>query len=433
MTSSAPPIRSLAAFAPPSRGEADDALLSSVTLVERLAGALHRYGTPAHRLEEAMVRVGRRLGLAMEFFSTPTAIFAAFHHPRLDRVRLMRLEPGEVNLEKLTQLDHELSQILGAPPVAAGETGSLDTEAMIRRIDDIVSAPVRYGPTETTFAFAFASGAAAFFFGGGVPEIVLATLVGLGIGLLALVVERWASAGRLFELLAALFAAWGATAAAGWMGGSTPFVVVLAGLIVLVPGLSLTVAMTELASRHLVSGASRLAGVLLIFLTLGFGVALGTRLGELTVGTVAASTPIPVPAWGTVVALVVSALAFTVLFRARPQDAGWVFLAAVLALLGARTGAHLLGPQLGALAGAVLVGLGGNLHARWLDRPAAVTQVPGLMLLVPGSLGFRSVASLLEKDTLSGVQTAFSMGVVAVALVVGLLLANVILPPRGTL
>ena len=413
------------ATAIPDRGEQ-----AAADLVERLARALHRFGTPAHRLEEAMGLVARRLGLAVEFFSTPTAIFTAFHHPRLDRTRLMRVEPGEVNLEKLSRLDRELSRLMATP-----EDGSaIDTAAIAHRVDAIVDAPVRYGAAETTFAFAFASGSAAHFFGGGLAEIVLSTFVGLGIGLLALLVERWSRAGRLFEMLAALFATWSAGVAAAVVPGLAPFVVVLAGLIVLIPGLTLTIAMTELAARHLMSGSSRLAGALLVFLTLGFGVALGQRLGELTAGPPAAPpAPLPLPPWSEGLALLVSAVAFTVLFRARPKDAGWILLAATVALLGARTGAAWLGPQLGALVGAILVGLAGNAHARLFDRPSAVTQVPGLMLLVPGSLGFRSVAALLENDTLSGVQTAFSMILVAVGLVVGLLLANVILPPRRTL
>jgi uncharacterized membrane protein YjjB (DUF3815 family) len=59
--------------------------------------------------------------------------------------------------------------------------------------------------------------------------------------------------------------------------------------------------------------------------------------------------------------------------------------------------------------------------------------VPGLMLLVPGSVGFRSLASLLERDVVAGVDTAFSMLMVAVALVAGLLSANALVPPRKVL
>src|SRR6185503_3812910 len=71
-------------------------------------------------------------------------------------------------------------------------------------------------------------------------------------------------------------------------------------------------------------------------------------------------------------ALLAAGLSFTVLLRARPRDAGWVLLAGVLATEGVRLGARLLGPQLGAFVGALLVGIGANLFARLLRRPAAV-------------------------------------------------------------
>lgn len=393
--------------------------------IELFARALHRFGTPAHRLEEALVAVSKRLGVQGQFFSTPTALFAAFDHPDLARTRLLRVEPGEINLEKLSLLDAEL---------ARATSRAVDIQRAQARIAAVLDTPPRYGRTSTTAAFALSSAAAAHFFGGGVAEILGAGLAGLLIGLLALLVEVWPSAGRLFELLAALIAAFATTALAGLWGGMAPFLATLAGLIVLVPGLGLTTAMTELATRNLVSGASRLAGALLTFVTLGFGVAVGNRLGVALVGSVdIVPTAATMPVWSEPLALLVAAGAFTVLFRAHPRDCGWILAAAALALYGSRVGSETLGPELGALTGAALVGLASNLHARWLDRPAAVTQVPGLMLLVPGSVGFRSVAALLERDTLSGVQTAFSMTLVAVALVTGLLVANILVPPRRIL
>ena len=61
------------------------------------------------------------------------------------------------------------------------------------------------------------------------------------------------------------------------------------------------------------------------------------------------------------------------------------------------------------------------------------TPVPGIMLLVPGSFGFRSVSSFLERDVLSGVESAFDMAQIAGALVGGLLFANALLRPRRSL
>ena len=62
-----------------------------------------------------------------------------------------------------------------------------------------------------------------------------------------------------------------------------------------------------------------------------------------------------------------------------------------------------------------------------------VTWLAVVLLLVPGSMGFRGMASLLGHDTLSGVETVFAMFVVATAIVAGILIANAVVSPRRSL
>jgi uncharacterized membrane protein YjjB (DUF3815 family) len=54
--------------------------------------------------------------------------------------------------------------------------------------------------------------------------------------------------------------------------------------------------------------------------------------------------------------------------------------------------------------------------------------VPGVLLLVPGSIGFRSFSLLLEQQVVVGVDAAFTMTMTAISLVAGLLLANILVP-----
>ncbi len=55
---------------------------------------------------------------------------------------------------------------------------------------------------------------------------------------------------------------------------------------------------------------------------------------------------------------------------------------------------------------------------------AELLIIPGLALLVPGSLGVRTFSSLLGKDPDVAVQTGFQMFLVAMALVGGLLFSD---------
>jgi uncharacterized membrane protein YjjB (DUF3815 family) len=122
-----------------------------------------------------------------------------------------------------------------------------------------------------------------------------------------------------------------------------------------------------------------------------------------------------------------------VIYQARPRDTGWILIASIAALAGSNVGAWLLGAELGPLAGAFVVTAGGNLYARLLDRPARVVIVPGLLLLVPGALGFQSVSFLLERDAIAGVSSAFGMVLAATALAAGVLFATLCVPPRKIL
>jgi uncharacterized membrane protein YjjP (DUF1212 family) len=389
--------------------------------VIKLGRALHQYGHPAHRLEEVLVTVCRPLGLEGQFFSMPTALFASFGHAGEQRTFQLRIDPGAVELGKLVRLHAiagDVAQGLLTPAQGSAE------------VDALVQGPPPYGPVLSTLAFAATSAAAARFFGGGLREIGLSTLIGLCIGLIALGTTRYHTVARVFEPLAAAVAALLAALAAKAFGPVSVYTATVAGLIVLIPGFSLTVAMIELATRNLVSGTARLAGAAGTFVAIGFGVALGTRLAAAIVGAPAAVTPHPLPLWTEWVALAVAPVGFTVLLRARPADVGWIGVAGALGFGGTRLGAIVLGPELGAFAGALALGVASNAYGRALGRPEIVPLVPGMLLLVPGSLGFRSLASLVEGQTIPGVEAAFRMTLVAVSLATGLLFSNVLLPAR---
>lgn len=393
----------------------------AIGFILRLGRALHTYGYAAHRLEAVLSEASTRLGLIGQFFSTPTSIFASFGSQEDQRTFLLRVEPGDVDLGKLAALDRT---------ILAVARGEMSPAAGSRRVDQIVAAPPRYGPVATVLAFGLASAAACRFLGGGLREIGVAAVIGVIIGLMAGAIGGVPQLGRVFEPVAALIASSLAAAAGIVIGPYSVYTATLAGLIVLIPGLTLTVAIAELGTRQLASGTARLSGAFMVFLALAFGVALGSRLTEAIVGPPAAAAPIPLPGWTVVAALVVAPLAFTVLFRAEPRDAGWILGSGVLAVLGGRLGTHLLGLELGVFVGSLVVGVASNLFARFEDRPNSITQVPGIILLVPGSIGYRSLASLLEREVVVGVETAFTMILTAVALAAGLLIADIVAPER---
>ncbi|MET0551802.1 MAG: threonine/serine exporter family protein [Vicinamibacteria bacterium] len=387
----------------------------------KLGRGLHAHGYPAHRLEAALGRVSRRLDLHGQFFSMPTALFASFGAGEDQRTFQIRVEPGAMDLRTLADLEDIADAVAG---------GSLAPDEGGRRVDAAMAAPGPYAPWLTTACFAVTSAAAARFFGGGAHEIVAAGAVGLVIGLLSLLAGKLTALGRVFEAVGAFAAALVSCFAAQAFAPVSVYIAIVAGIIVLVPGFTLTVAMTELATRNLVSGTARLAGAAGTFLAIGFGVALGTRLGEALFGEAALARPRPLPLWTEAVALAIAPLALMVLLRAPSRDALWILVAGVLGYGGARVGSILLGPELGTFVGAFVVAAASNVYSRALNRPSAIPIVPALLLLVPGSLGFQSLSRLLDRETVPGVEAAFRMTLVAVSLAMGLLFGQLVVPGR---
>ena len=104
----------------------------------------------------------------------------------------------------------------------------------------------------------------------------------------------------------------------------------------------------------------------------------------------------------------------------------WILLASLAGFLGGRAGNALLGPAIGACLGALSVGLAAHAYERWVRRPALVALVPGVLLLVPGSTGFRSLALLVDQQVVIGIDAAFATLLTAASLVAGLLMAEMI-------
>ena len=407
-------------MAPPPLERGDDPDPFAVGFVLRLARALHAYGYSAARLEDILAATADRLGLAgHRFFSMPTQIMAAFGPEDRQRTHLLRVEPGEVNLGKVAALEQVSLDVA---------QGRASPEEGMERIERIVAAPSPYGPAVVTLAHGVLSGTVCQFLGGGWREIVVATVLGLGLGLLAIYAASHARVGRVFESLAAFLLSTAAIGLARLVGPISVFVATLAGLIVLMPGLLLTTAITELATRHLASGTLRLSSAFMTLLGIVFGVALGSRLGAMLFGDPASAIPVGLPGWAPYVAIVLASASSVVILRADPRDAPWIVAAGVLGVLSGRLGAAKLGLELGMFVAAFGVAMASAAYERWRNRPAPVVLVPGILLLVPGSIGYLSMSSLMERNTVAGIDTAFTMVLTAVSLVAGLLIAGIVAP-----
>jgi uncharacterized membrane protein YjjP (DUF1212 family) len=387
-----------------------------------LVRAMHGYGAPVHRLEATYARLCEGQLVEGVLLAEPTSLVAIVEESGEQRSRVSRMGPSGFDLGRWATVE-EIARALASR--------ELSLEAAELALLAVAERPAPYSEWMVLGAHGCVAGTAVGFLGGGWPEVIVATLIGWCVGGMAQWVRRAPSWSGVFESCAGCVAGMLASVLLPILGPGSVAVATTAGLIGLVPGFTLTLAMTEVATHHLSSGTARLASAVGTFLALGFGVAIGGRVGAAWIGEAPLAVCMGLPGLWRWFALGVGGCALGVLFGAARRDLVWALVGACMAEVGARVGAAWLGAEGAALCGALAVGLAANTFARVLNRPAALVEVPGIMVLVPGSVGLRSLTALLSRDVVTGIEVGVSMMMTAVALVVGVLLANVLVPPRG--
>ena len=395
--------------------------IPEVAFVLELGRTMQAFGVSASTLENALGRVAQHLGLEGAVFATPTGFLASLrkegHH---SKTYLMRVDAGRSSLEKLAEAESMVDLVLA---------DRLDVEAARQRLAALSSRPARFGFWLKVAAHGLAAMGMANIFGGGWREVLLGAAVGLMVGVVVHLVQERPHLARLAPLLGGLLSSL-AGGLIGWCLPSASYpILVLSGIIGLLPGLGLLVAMQELGTGNLVSGTARMAGTGLVFVLLAFGVGLGQQIGVSWLHSNPV-VPLVMPVWTVVPAIAVVALGFLIIFQGRPVDYGWTLAASALAWTAAHLAALVLGPVAGAGIAALVLGAGCNHYARRTRRPGAVLLLPSLMLILPGSLGVRSLTMMMQRQTLEGLQAGFQSLAVTVALMLGLLMANALVSRR---
>lgn len=388
----------------------------------RAAELLHQYGTPSYRLERVLAQTASRIGVEGTFLYMTTALVVSIREGNHEATYLRRVESGGIDIDKLLRFDTILEDI---------EAKRITVVDALQRLEAAANAPAPYRlPTELAAGAGAAAGVAVIF-GGGKVEVIVASLLGLAIGWLIDATTQGGWERGWLEPVAGFVAALLSFAAAQFLPLDHRLVT-LAALILLLPGLALTTALTELAVGYWTAGSARLAGAGVTLLTLVLGVALAWRIGVEWLDYESPGMD-PLPRWTAWFAIVLSPIAFAIIFKAPPSQWPIIVGVSLTGFLASRWGELMVGREVGGFLGALVIGCGSNAYARIFNRPAVVALTPSILVLVPGAIGYRSLTALLERHTMMGVEQGFVMVMTGAALVGGLLMANLVLPPKRLL
>ena len=400
-----------------------------IGFVVELATRLHSYGTTAERLEGAVRVVARRLGLRCSAWSNPTGMIlsfseAAIDSPLLDTTQVIRLEPGATDLRKLAAADAIAEEVM---------TGRSDIATGLQALRALDRPPGWRARVLEILSYGLSAASVTGLLRRGWGDIVVASVIGILIGALHMVGRRRPRVQEAEEAIAALVATFLTAMVATFWIPLTTKTVVIASVIVLMPGMMLTNAVAELSGQHLVSGTARFGGALAVLIKLVFGTLAALQFVRLLGWHPHEAINDQGPAWVEWVALLVGSYAFAVLFRADRRDYPLVMASAMFGYGVTRWAGAELGNDAGVFFGGMAVIAASNVYARWSNRPGALVRVPGIILLVPGSVSFRSLTFVLERDVILGLNTAVAVLSVLVALVAGVLFGNLLIPARRNL
>jgi uncharacterized membrane protein YjjB (DUF3815 family) len=209
---------------------------------------------------------------------------------------------------------------------------------------------------------------------------------------------------------------------------------ILSSIIVYIPGLALTIGLSELATRNLVSGTARVVDAIMSFFKLYFGAFLGLAIAKLFFGEIIFKSSALVQKGTLWPAVTLLSLSLAVLFKARKKDAFWGVISGYIAFGASLWGGIYLGTSLGAFIGAFALGLYSNIYSRVKNLPSSIVMLLGLVTLVPGSKVYIGLNQAVSGEVmLNTADIGAQSFLVLMSLVAGLIFADVVLPSQKRL
>jgi uncharacterized membrane protein YjjP (DUF1212 family) len=394
----------------------------------KLGKMLHKYGSPSFRLEAYLTEVATHFGLHASFNSTPTYLTIVLwsDHHEDEYNHSARMQPGDLDLNSLSLTDELASDVL---------SGAISLADADKRLDEIDAMPSPYGKSLTGVAFAMSTSAFAMLMGAGWSEILYSGLLGLTVYLWTMWAQRSKRVNLMLEPVASFSVGFVACAINHYSSsGFNIWLIILSSLIILVPGLSLTMGLAELSSRNMLSGTARVMDATMQLFKLYFGAFLGVSLGYQLFGQQELELAVTLPFWVNWLGVLIFSMGLVAIFRTRLKHVPWAIASAFIAYAASTWSSAFLENGLGAFVGAFALGVFANIFSRIANAPSTIVAMHGLIVLVPGSKTYIGLNSFISgQDIIKTEHIGQETFMILMSLVAGLIFANVVMPTRKAL
>ena len=289
-----------------------------------------------------------------------------------------------------------------------------------RRIQGVAALPTPFTRPQRIGAYGVLSAALSVLLGASGWGVLLAGLLGLAVGAVLLLTERLSSSSQALVIVAVSVGVALVVLLIAHALDPGVLPAMIAPLVTLLPGGLLTIAVIELATGQMMSGAARAAAGAMRLLLLATGIVAASALVGIPARDPVPGNPLgPIAPW---IAVGLFGIGITIYQCARPASIGWIVIVLYVAYGAQVLGDVLFDGVLSALVGAAVMTPVAVVIARHrTGPPALVSFLPAFWLLVPGALGLTGVAGVLNGD-LDATSTIITTVATMIAIALGVLL-----------
>jgi uncharacterized membrane protein YjjP (DUF1212 family) len=376
-------------------------------------------GGPTSRLEDNLQKIGERFEVPTEVFATPTGIFVTLFGEHQQTTALKRLRGATTDLGNLVELEQLFTEIWEKKTSVSQALKKLGGNDFFQK-------------SYSSWQFALAAFLAGFSISFDSYQHLVAAAVS---GIITAIIwffsnsflKRHINNPIFADFIGAFLALTLGAMAHGWIRPISIEAYALGSFVLLVPGLALTTAISELAEQNLVSGTAKFMQATLALLALGLAYLLFQQISfSLNLREVLqpATTKIH-PSWISGFAVLINVACFGVIFRVPAKRLIWSSLTGLIAwgIL------QFLVSSSAAAAGPFLASVVVGMLSLWLGgifrQPSQIFSVPGIVALLPGFLALNSFRYFANGDEDTGVAFTFKVAITAVSIVFGLMTARI--------
>ena len=379
-------------------------------------------GVSAGVVENTLTEIAMTYGSECEIVALPNVILIQLGHTNRGQVDCAVQRLTSLQLDQVSELAEMIDKVrLKRIPLAQAS----------QDLDRILAKPPRFKPAITVLGFFLSSIGLTMLFRPEPRSLLVTGTMGVLVGLMLWGFQKQPRFNILLPVIVSIVISTliFSLTRLGYIYG--PANLLVAPLVIFLPGGLLTTGMIELASMHILSGSARLiyGGAMLALLFVG--IAIGLNLSNLPSYQVYAFEVVSFPWWAPFLGTLLFGLGTFIRLSGANRDLFWMLVVLYIAMLAQSFGEQNFGSYVGAFLGAMLMTFSSELIARSPRRtPAVASQILAFWFLVPGSRGLLSVTSLLTEDLQSAAVGFGQMVMLILAITLGVLLGTLLISPH---